>query len=365
MGDKPERIYPDTIFCEKCGYTPAKIKYRLATLTLTERDHELSKRLHEEVIVPFLEPIREEYYSIVPGFSEFIDTFAKRDDGDQLLKQLKSVFNARMLVFGVNFDTMQYFNDRMSLGMYYAQLGTPLSLYPVSINLVEQLLIAYIPKPIKDKLEEYEPLVQYIVKMSALDACLTIQAYHLFSVEHLEVSLTHLQQVANELQLKATTDELTGLLNHGAILRAAQKALDEAQAQQQPLSFLMADIDFFKKVNDTYGHQAGDAVLHEVATRMRASARDGDVLGRYGGEEFLAILPNADQAQAKRVAADILRGISAAPIKVDGTLDIPITISLGVAALNCEQQSDHLIKRADDALYAAKTSGRNRVAESI
>lgn len=360
-----EHIYPDTIYCAKCGYDLGKVKNRLATLTLEAQDHAVAKRLHEEVIVPFLDPIRERYYSIVSNFPEFIETFTQRPDREQLITQLKDVFNARMLVFGIDFDTLHYFNDRMGLGMYYAQLGTPLSLYPVSINLVQQLLIIHIPQSIKSQLEEYEGLVKFIIKMSALDACLTVQAYHLFNVEHLEVSLTHLQQVAKELQLKANTDELTGLLNHGAILRAAQKALDDARARQQPLSFVMADIDFFKKVNDAYGHQVGDAVLHEVAARIQAAARSGDIVGRYGGEEFLVILLDTGQEQAKEIAARILRGISAVPVQADGTRGIPITISLGIATLSCEQQSDGLIKRADDALYSAKTTGRNRFAESI
>jgi diguanylate cyclase (GGDEF)-like protein len=123
----------------------------------------------------------------------------------------------------------------------------------------------------------------------------------------------------------------------------------------------MADIDFFKKVNDTYGHLAGDEVLRAVTERIQSSLRDFDTVGRYGGEEFLIILPNTDLEMAKAVAERVRAKVAAQPVHVPGER-IRVTISLGIACRLSDWEANQMIEQADAAMYAAKQAGRNRVA---
>jgi diguanylate cyclase (GGDEF)-like protein len=155
----------------------------------------------------------------------------------------------------------------------------------------------------------------------------------------------------------AITDELTGLYNRRHILSRFHEEFEKATRLGRDLSCIIADIDHFKTVNDKYGHQAGDAVLKEVAHRISQSIRIYDILGRYGGEEFLIILPDTDIEQAWHFAERTRMQVKESPI-----MDNSITISLGVTCLQEGDQSiDNLIKRADDVLYKAKKAGRDRV----
>lgn len=164
------------------------------------------------------------------------------------------------------------------------------------------------------------------------------------------------------LRDQAMQDPLTGILNHRAILEALTGELNRTHRERQPLSLVLADLDRFKGVNDTYGHLAGDQVLIDVARRMRACLRSYDSLGRYGGEEFLLVLPNCGAAEAERLAERIRGAVSGAPFRAEG-VDIRITLSQGVTSWADPEPIaiDHLIRSADGALYEMKASGRNGV----
>lgn len=164
------------------------------------------------------------------------------------------------------------------------------------------------------------------------------------------------------LRIQAMQDPLTQILNHGAIVDSLLREIDRAHREQQPLSLILADLDGFKNVNDSYGHVAGDQVLVEVARRMRFCLRSYDAIGRYGGEEFLMVLPNSDAAQAVRLAERIRVAISQKPFRVHNT-DLTVTVSQGVTTWTdpCPIPIEHLIQSADGVLYLVKNSGRNGV----
>ncbi|HUA59734.1 MAG TPA: diguanylate cyclase [Verrucomicrobiae bacterium] len=166
------------------------------------------------------------------------------------------------------------------------------------------------------------------------------------------------------LREQATHDALTGLLNRAAIMEALQSELERSGRTGQPAGVMMADVDRFKLVNDTHGHQVGDAVLAETARRMKAAIRRYDSLGRYGGEEFLFVLPGCDSASAAREAERIRDAIAETPFRT-GDLLLRITCSVGVSSCdgNAGRHVDQLIQEADSALYRAKEQGRNRVEE--
>jgi len=161
------------------------------------------------------------------------------------------------------------------------------------------------------------------------------------------------------LRDEAMHDSLTGLFNHAAFLDQLDKEILRARRQHTPLAVIMADLDHFKTINDRYGHLTGDSVLRETARRLRTSLRASDVIGRYGGEEFIVAAPGCTTGDAAALAERLRSSICDAPIEVP-TGKIKVTLSLGVAAaINASTSS--LLRAADEALYRAKDAGRNRV----
>ncbi len=164
------------------------------------------------------------------------------------------------------------------------------------------------------------------------------------------------------LRDQAARDPLTGIWNRSAIFEILQRELTRAQRENAPLAVVMADLDRFKQLNDSNGHMAGDAVLRESVRRMSSSIRNYDAIGRYGGEEFLIVLPGCDESSGANRAEHIRQAVTAEMFDTsEGRLSV--TCSLGVASTTGSQSigTDELIRRADAALYRAKNRGRNRV----
>jgi len=168
--------------------------------------------------------------------------------------------------------------------------------------------------------------------------------------------------LTKRLEELATTDGLTGVTNRRTVLERAAAELGRAQRQGEAISFLVLDLDEFKTVNDTYGHQAGDAVLSSAAAACLGSLRASDLLGRYGGEEFLAVLPGVGPAEAGAAAERLRAAVAAARVDFRGE-SIGVTTSIGCAGRESAKGEtvDELVREADTALYRAKTLGRNRV----
>ncbi|HXO19658.1 MAG TPA: diguanylate cyclase [Thermoanaerobaculia bacterium] len=170
-----------------------------------------------------------------------------------------------------------------------------------------------------------------------------------------------LLRAQDALRVQATHDHLTGLWNRPMILDQLGREVHRCARGGGALTVVLADLDHFKLINDTYGHDAGDAVLKQAAERMRSELRDCDFLGRYGGEEFLLVLPGCDAAAATQVAGRVRARLAAEPLCA-GKLRLAVSVSLGVATTSAPAaEPDALIKAADCALYRAKARGRNRV----
>lgn len=172
-----------------------------------------------------------------------------------------------------------------------------------------------------------------------------------------------LKNVAEELKTQSERDTLTGLSNRRRLDEMVEQEFATAVKHGFPLSILFVDLDDFKQVNDRYGHGIGDELLMQTAQRLEQAVRQGDLVGRFGGEEFIVVLPGADSAAAETVAGRLVDTFNARPFQLSGDLQRPQTASVGVATLDGDTAYDtvaELIQAADEALYAAKRMGKNQ-----
>jgi diguanylate cyclase (GGDEF)-like protein len=168
-------------------------------------------------------------------------------------------------------------------------------------------------------------------------------------------------ELTEELQLMATTDALTGLPNRRRLMDAMELEVARAGRSGRPFVFALLDVDRFKRINDTHGHPTGDAVLQAVAEELRRVTRGGDLLGRFGGEEFAILMPDTGLEQARWACERLRKAVSKRLMYYPNGTSGHITISSGLALLAGDEGCDHLISRADGALYQAKEDGRDLV----
>lgn len=342
-------------YCARYGFTQEKINARLALLQLTAADRVLAGQLQAEVIQPHVAGIIDAFYAQLLQHHEVTRILDKGFS----LEHLKRTQTAYMLSLGRDFATPAYFNDRLRVGSTHQRVGVPLSLYQSSYALLQELLLRHVPASLLTPGDAGLP--GFILRITALDMSLAIETYHQVEVDALAQSLATVQHEARALRQRVGRDELTHLANHRQILESLQQAVAVARLRRQPLCLIMADIDLFKQVNDQHGHLAGDEVLRTVASRIKAAVQRTDPVGRYGGEEFLVILPKGELPAGIAVAERIRRRVNETPIQAR-TLEVPVTISLGVACLAPGMDLYDLIEQADRAMYVAKAAGRNRVA---
>jgi len=173
----------------------------------------------------------------------------------------------------------------------------------------------------------------------------------------------NLQDVMQQLKLLALTDPLTKLYNRRFFLDSSQTVLEMAKRLKMPLSLMMIDIDKFKNINDTYGHQVGDEIIKLLANLFLNGQRKSDISCRYGGEEFVVLLPQTSTKTAESVAEKLRSSVQKSYFILSSEEEVKFTISIGVSTVNLAQDIniEKALKRADDALYIAKESGRNQV----
>jgi diguanylate cyclase (GGDEF)-like protein len=202
------------------------------------------------------------------------------------------------------------------------------------------------------------PLGLVITLLAALAALATLlgRERRIYDAVTLERRL-ELQHVAAEMETKASTDALTGLFNRMHFNAALDQEIDRGKRYGQPFSLMLFDADHFKRINDTFGHQVGDEVLQRIAQLVAGAMRTTDVVARWGGEEFVVLMPESDEAAARQAAEKVRGLIHDTPFNTVGQ----VTCSFGVAQWHAGEDGTGLTSRADEALYAAKRNGRNRV----
>lgn len=214
-------------------------------------------------------------------------------------------------------------------------------LFTVILTISALILSLFIAKLLKRKFYKYENKVRSNEKQ----------------LEEINENLEKTVQLrTQELQILATTDALTGIANRYSIMEKLQMQIDRVKRTSEPLSLIMYDFDHFKDINDKYGHNVGDEVLKGVTKLIKNSIRDMDIIGRYGGEEFLIILPNTDIEKTKELADRLREKVASQNFS-----NIEITISMGVVEYGVNESLNSFIKRVDDLMYKSKNSGRNTV----
>ena len=345
----------DFSFCQKYGFDGECRQTLLALIELTNEDIPLVERMQCDVIVPNLDNLITDFYNYLQGHDVY-QPFLRHAAA---IKMLHITLRKYLETFGVNFYTEQYFDSRLKVGSAHQQFGMPLSLYQCAYRYLEQYLVNCIPQSYIAEKKKFLAMQALIHKIMTLDMTLAIETYHWSKVREMEMSISDLRSREHVLLNKAQTDSLTGLMNRAYLSEMLQQTLKTATRHER-ISAMMLDIDFFKTINDSYGHQTGDDVLVEVGRRMQRAVRDRDDVARYGGEEFFILLRNIDFARARVIAERLRRLISDHPFHIQG-LQIDVTLSIGLTYLRREDSAESFIARADKALYDAKHQGRNCV----
>jgi len=240
---------------------------------------------------------------------------------------------------------------------------------PLDYSTVHNLLKELRVKPYENVTVRFEDIIkeykEYVYLISILTLLLVARLFYDFKYnKQLDFAVKEKTReliLANKrLKVIANQDYLTGISNRAHFMKFAKKYFDIAHRNNEELQMLSLDLDFFKKINDTYGHQAGDCVLKEFTDKVSFLLRKSDLFGRVGGEEFCIVLQNTSLSGAEKFAQRICTHIEGTPMECDGHI-ISITVSIGIATLNGEETIEGLIKKSDIALYDAKKNGRNQV----
>lgn len=347
----------DQTLCQRFSFDAAAIAERIRIVGLSgPENRDLAEELQEHVIRPNVDAIIDDFYGRLDGSSEF----RRVVPDESRLNRLKLTQRNYLLALGDGFDTPEYFEHRLRVGAVHQRVGVSLSFYQCSYRMLQGLLIASIPRELRTSPDTYESIVQFIIKITALDMSLAIETYHTDTIVNLQHSIESIREEQSALRKSWQTDSLTRVYSRGYAIQQLKLALADAEEHGKPLCVIMADLDHFKQINDRHGHLVGDDVLQAVASRMSSRARDQDAIGRYGGEEFIIIVTNTVLDDAVHLAERMRVEVGTDPVHARN-LNLPITLSLGVAQLQAGDDAETLTARADRALYQAKVGGRNVV----
>jgi diguanylate cyclase (GGDEF)-like protein len=348
-----------TPHCATLGFDKDRIQQALSLLGL-DADHEkaAASSLLTQVIPERVDEIINSCFAVIAGSDSF--ELIERDIGTEAFRQ---EWKYRLRSFGKNFATPGYFEERLALAAAFARASIPLGALQLPSFLIQQALVDNLSEKSDLNADKNRALLNVILNLTALDLYLAAEGYRLPELYELEEKLDKLRVEASRLQQRTWTDELTGMMNYRRLMESLEHHIERAVRrghERSPLCLIMSDLDFFKKINDTYGHMVGDLVLRHLARRIKSATRDFDMIGRFGGEEFVVIMADTDLELAKVIAERIRLGVMKTPFHIK-KFNIHITISLGVAMLKPGESRESLLERADAAMYEAKKRGRNRV----
>ena len=347
-----------TPLCEQFGFDAAWRDEQLTLIGLNGHLRDDVKLLHDRVLVrDAISGIVDRFYDQLLTSNQASELLSSFDLGHLKERQIEYIRD-----FGVHCKDAEYFESRARVGVAHARVGVPLSLYLESFGVLQCLVL----EQIMDRVEERalrDTLSHLVLRLTTLDIALATEVYHRARIEDLDRSLKHLELERKVLREQLEQDALTGVSSRTSLLRELDNSMARAAKTGQPLAVIMADLDHFKEVNDSLGHLVGDRALKEVAARIKAALREFDLVGRYGGEEFVVLLENTSAHTAHQIGERIRLRISSEPIHISGK-QLQMTISQGFAMRADGDDSQSLLTRADRAMYRAKEAGRNCIVEA-
>ncbi|SCY28260.1 diguanylate cyclase (GGDEF) domain-containing protein [Nitrosospira sp. Nl5] len=342
-------------------FDKARIQEAISVLGLNAEHGKLAERIRAEVINGKADAMVKSCFAALArnrGFS-----LMERNIG---IESFKQAWVRRLQCYGQGFDTPEYFSERLETAAAFARGKIPLSILQLQHCLTQQTMVNSLSSiKLAEDAATVQPLVDCILKLTSLELYLAAEGYRLPEIDELQKALDGLRKETSQLHREASTDQLTGMMNYASLMETLEHQINAAHNDRRqdggnPLCLIMIDLDFFKKINDTYGHVIGDFVLRHVAERIRAAVRDFDKAGRFGGEEFVIIMTNTELELAKVIAERIRKGVMETPLHLK-EFTIEVTISLGLAMLKEGERKEALLERADAAMYEAKRAGRNRI----
>ena len=342
---------------DKYGIHRNMASRRLELMDLSDADHVLAKLLHTEVIKPNVTNIINKFYEFIFQHEE-MRFYIKNES---VLTALKNTQIEYLLTLGMDFDSPEYLEYRLRVGIAHDRINMPMRLYESAYAKLQNIIMAAIPESIRQDSERLFSLLEFLNKIIAFDMSLAVDVYYLSRISDMSKSIDHLIHVRDTLTAKVEQDVLTSAYSRRYILEFLRHKLAELRRDsRRPFCIAMLDLDHFKKINDTYGHVIGDHVLQKIVAFVMSEIREVDQLGRYGGEEFLLILPNVKIDGASAITERIRKAIAETVITVEKQ-SIKVTISIGVCQAKVDDTPESIIERADKALYEAKNSGRDQV----
>jgi len=341
-------------FCKRFSMNTERRAALLRLLKLSADDYKIGNLLHSRVLDAQADRIIDSFYEYLLKHVEYSVLISKKK-----LPQLKETQSAYLRSFGVGFNKSDYFEHRLMIGLAHKKVGLNLGLYQCAYRELQQLMLNEIPDGFMQDGVSGRDLCGFIHKVTALDMTLAIEAYHHAHVREIEEELDEAYSDSVVLRNKMSTDSLTGVHTKDFGIAILEKCLAQDR-DENGLCVIMADIDFFKAVNDTFGHLGGDEVLREIGKLLKSAIRDFDTVCRFGGEEFMIVLCKTTPEIALKVANRIRQLVVEKTVQYKGA-DIKITISQGLAVANKESTVTQLLSDSDKALYEAKEQGRDCV----
>lgn len=347
---------PNHPLCELFQITPHEIEAQRAFLGITAEDETRLARIHE-VIRDDLDAIVSEFYDHLLRHGEL-----ERFLGDPpVLDRLKAAQKKYLLSMGLQSNRLDYFEGRLQIGVNLERAGLQQNWYLGASSVLFDIIGRRLAAIGGLKSGELMALMTTLKKILTLDSGLVVETYYKTATQQLENALQQLTEVQHSLQKVSRLDGLTQVNSRRFLMEALEQEWHRSGRFHRPFTVLFVDLDHFKQVNDKHGHGFGDFVLQQVVQVMHNLLRPADILGRYGGEEFVIGLVEADEKIAEQIAERIRKKISESSFQREEH-KASVTVSIGVAAkAEGVERLEVLIERADRALYKAKDAGRNRV----
>lgn len=326
----------------------------------------LSEALEDRVIAGRLSDLttlfRTHADRLVAEFYQHLESFDELEvylGGEGRRTTLRGHFLHYLSSFGAGLAQPEYFEQRSRIGLVHERIGLDESWYLLAMSRLFEILAGLLKEAWQPRSDLPDALI-LIQRVLALDTLLAVESWHQAREERLVNVLRRSEELRAEIEEAAQSDALTGAATRRHLMSTLEAERRRAALTKTPFSLLMIDIDRFKSINDEHGHLFGDEVLRGITAVAREVLRPGDIIGRFGGDEFVVGLRACDSDKAEAIGDRIRGQIAERPFRLDDH-EVSVTVSVGVVSVEPGDPSvEAALARADQALYSAKHEGRNR-----